>query len=168
MPLYFGSFQASRIFSRQRSRSRRYISKKSSSQAELVNWYPACSRPCRTDTVSRALTSPEPVPPLTVISAPAPYSAILLPLGMGRMFPLFFSSTMPSAAAILARRRCSLSRGLTSFVREPVWSWVLSFIKSPHFAVASSLCELAFIALQAVVFLYGYRNPAVQAVYPDR
>lgn len=49
------------------------------SQLSVVTSYPAFFIPCAIVTQSRSLTSPEPVPPLMVLAAPAPYSAIFPP-----------------------------------------------------------------------------------------
>ena len=54
--------------------------------------------PAYIDTLSLLFTSPEPVPPLIVFSAPIPKSAIFVSFFNGRS-PSFFNRTIPSSAA---------------------------------------------------------------------
>ena len=75
--------------------------------------------PGRWRRLARLLTSPEPIPPLTVRLAPLPNSATGAERSSGRV-PVFFSRTMPPAAARRARRPCSSSRGEGSRVRVPL------------------------------------------------
>ena len=61
------------------------------------------------ETTRRSLTLPEPVPPLTVLRTPRPYSATAACSFSGRT-PSFFNRTIPSAAAARQRRWFSISR----------------------------------------------------------
>jgi len=64
-------------------------------------------------------TSPEPIPPFTVLSAPMPRRATDADNEMGRIFS-FFNRTMPSSAAFSAKELCFFSQTDISGFKVPL------------------------------------------------